>query len=512
MRLPTLAAVALASLISADSNLTDQSRNILPSTFKPAQHFRNVNLVRNINLEKSYARETINVVVENVDAQPQAEYFLPFEQSALGRIGGLEVRDKKDPEKAGFLVDIVEVDPYDSTEYYKITFPTALPSKEQITLSITYNTLSALSPVPAQIGQTDKQYVRHTFSAYAPSAYTTSKQKTKLKLPGVDVPDATVLPAELNADGKEDPQKQGTSYTYGPYNEIPAGSTQEVSVRYEFTKPLIHAKILERDIEVSHWGNNIALEERHWFTNRAATLKNHFSRVTYQQSAYYNPPTSALKEMRFPLTVGSMDPYFVDEIGNVSTSRFRSNVREANLELKPRYPIFGGWNYSYKVGWNNDLKGFLRRAKSAGDQYVLKVPFFEGPKQAEGVEYARVVTRVILPEGAKYVSSIPLSERDFDTDFRDRNVHFETSVPLISNTTGLHPTFMDTIGRTTLTLTAINMVDEFRERDLVVTYDYPFAARFRKPLVIFGGLLAVFAVSWVVGNLDVSIGRKQKST
>ena len=70
---------------------------------------------------------------------------------------------------------------------------------------------------------------------------------------------------------------------------------------------------------------------------------------------------------------------------------------------------------------------------------------------------------------------------------------------------------MDTIGRTTLTLTAINMVDELRDRELILTYDYPFAARFRKPLTIFAGLLVIFGISWVVGNLDVSIGRKQKS-
>jgi len=172
-------------------------------------------------------------------------------------------------------------------------------------------------------------------------------------------------------------------------------------VRYEFTKPLTHGKLLERDVEVSHWGGNIAMEERHWLTNRAAVLKNHFSRVTYQQNSYYNPPTHALKEMRFPLTVGSVDPYFIDDIGNVSTSRFRSNIREANLELKPRYPLFGGWNYSFKVGWNGDLQNYLRRLKSGGDSYVLKVPFFEGPRQAEGAEYERIVTRVILPEGAK---------------------------------------------------------------------------------------------------------------
>lgn len=88
--------------------------------------------------------------------------------------------------------------------------------------------------------------------------------------------------------------------------------------------------------------------------------------------------------------------------------------------------------------------------------------------------------------------------------------NFETSVPLISNTSTLHRTFMDTVGRTTLNLVAINVVDELRDRDLVVTYEYPSSAKFRKPLVFAGGLMVVFALSWVIGNLDVSIGKKQK--
>lgn len=240
----------------------------------------------------------------------------------------------------------------------------------------------------------------YTFSAYAPSAYTTSKQKTKLKLPTTNVPDAVTLPKTLNAEGKEDPQKQGATFTYGPYDEREAGAVEEVSVRYEFTKPLTHGKLLERDVEVSHWGGNVAFEERHWLTNRAAVLKKHFSRVTYQQSAYFKPATSALQEMRFPLVAGSQDAYFVDDIGNVSTSHFRSNTKEAVLELNPRYPLYGGWNYSFKVGWNGELTNYLRHSKDNADSYVLKVPFFEGPKQAEGLEYERVVTRVILPEGA----------------------------------------------------------------------------------------------------------------
>jgi oligosaccharyltransferase complex subunit alpha (ribophorin I) len=111
MRLLQWATLGLLTLTTADSNLTHESRNILPSTFKPPQHFRNVNLVRNINLEKSYARETINVVIENVDKAPQSEYYLPFEQDTIGRVGGVEVRDKKTPEKGGFRAEVVEFDP-----------------------------------------------------------------------------------------------------------------------------------------------------------------------------------------------------------------------------------------------------------------------------------------------------------------------------------------------------------------------------------------------------------------
>ena len=253
--------------------------------------------------------------------------------------------------------------------------------------------------MPASINQADKQYVQFSFSAYAPAAYVTLKQKTKLKLPTTDAPEYTIL--GNNAENNEDPQKQGASFTYGPYAEVPAGAQQLVAVRYDFTKPLLHATLVERDIEISHWGGNIATEERYWFENRGANLKKQFSRVAWQQQQYYNPASSALKEFYYPIQIGSLNPYFIDDIGNVSTSRFRpvNSATQGLLELKPRYPIFGGWKYSFRVGWDSDLKHYLRKLKT-GNTYVLKVPFMEGPKQAEGVEYEKLVLRVILPEGA----------------------------------------------------------------------------------------------------------------
>lgn len=303
--------------------------------------------------------------------------------------------------------------------------------------------------MPAKIGQLDKQYLHYTFSAYVPSAYVTDNQKTKLKLPTTDTPDYTIVPPSTPG-GEQSPQKQGTTFTYGPFPSIPAGVYEPVSVRYEYTHPLLHVTLLERDIELSHWGGNIATEERYWLRNRAAGLIAQFSRVQWQQMMYYNPPTVAMSGLTMPLRVGSMNAYFTDDIGNVSTSRFRSNEREANLELKPRYPLFGDWKYKFKVGWDADLQSSLRKVKNGGDGYILRIPFLEGPKASEGVAYERVEIRVVLPEGAE-------------------NVKYETSVPVVAERIEMRRTYMDTLGRRTLHLTALNLVDEVRERDLIVS-------------------------------------------
>lgn len=110
--MPLLNIIALGSLLTttlcaAESNLTapSTSQQILRGDFQPPQVFKNVNLLRNTNLEKSYVRETINVVVENVDKEPQSMYYLPFPYEIMGKVGGLEVRDKKDADKGKFRVE-----------------------------------------------------------------------------------------------------------------------------------------------------------------------------------------------------------------------------------------------------------------------------------------------------------------------------------------------------------------------------------------------------------------------
>jgi len=86
-------------------------------------------------------------------------------------------------------------------------------------------------------------------------------------------------------------------------------------------------------------------------------------------------------------------------------------------------------------------------------------------------------------------------------------VVYESPVRILSSEISIHKTFMDTLGRTTLKLTAMNVIDEARDKDLIITYEYPFTAAYRKPITIFAGIMTVFLTAWSIGRLDVNIAK-----
>ena len=108
------AALLLAATVSCSaaskSSDTLSSQQILPDSFKPPQVFKNTNALRNVNLEKGYVKESVDVVVENIDKKAQSEYYVPFDASTISRVGGFTVRDKKDADKPPFKAELVEYD------------------------------------------------------------------------------------------------------------------------------------------------------------------------------------------------------------------------------------------------------------------------------------------------------------------------------------------------------------------------------------------------------------------
>ncbi len=52
------------------------------------------------------------------------------------------------------------------------------------------------------------------------------------------------------------------------------------------------------------------------------------------------------------LPAAARDVYYRDEIGNISTSALRELDDMVELELRPRFPLFGGWKTHYLIGYN----------------------------------------------------------------------------------------------------------------------------------------------------------------
>jgi len=137
---------------------------------------------------------------------------------------------------------------------------------------------------------------------------------------------------------------------------------------------------------------------------------------------------TAVSSLALQLPPSTHNPYFYDIVGNVSTSRFRPSSsppaatshkavlpshskkrREpAVLELQPRYPLLGGWNYSFTVGYDLPLAEYVKmRSGAKKGQYVAAVPFLT-PVKDVAVDNVRVEVR--LPEGARCVArSRPLA-------------------------------------------------------------------------------------------------------
>ena len=62
-------------------------------------------------------------------------------------------------------------------------------------------------------------------------------------------------------------------------------------------------------------------------------------------------PMPSIREFRATLPAAARSMYFRDEIGNISTSHARFGLANTEVELRPRYPLFGGWKVSLLVSF-----------------------------------------------------------------------------------------------------------------------------------------------------------------
>nr|CAD7425138.1 unnamed protein product [Timema monikensis] len=250
-------------------------------------------------------------------------------------------------------------------------------------------------------------------------------------------------------------------------------------------KTRLHAlaqdQILERVIEVSHWGN-IAVEETIDVKHNGAVLKGPFSRYEYQREAHSG--VSSIKSFKTILPAAAADAYYRDEIGNISTSHMKVMSDSVELDLRPRFPLFGGWKTHYVIGYNVPSYEYLY---NAGDDFLLKMRLVDHVFDDMVVD--EVITKIILPEGSHDIQlSTPYAvERLPDT---------------------LHFTYLDTTGRPVITLRKKNLV-EHHIQDFDLQYTFPKTLMFQEPLLVVIAFYLLFILVIIYVRLDFSITKDE---
>ena len=138
----------------------------------------------------------------------------------------------------------------------------------------------------------------------------------------------------------------------------------------------------------------------------------------------------------------------MDATGNVSTSNLKASPKAAGaprrLDIRPRYPVLGGWNYTFTVGWNERMSksGIARFNPAKPWRTRIAVPFLISPKTAS-IESATLT--ISLPEGAQDIKVF--------LPFKVDNVH-----------TSRHPSYLDTVGRPTISICLLYTSPSPRDR------------------------------------------------
>lgn len=262
-----------------------------------------------------------------------------------------------------------------------------LPAGGETTLTATIVLSHTQKPFPSEITQAEPQLVRYTDNHVFFSPYPTTTQKTTVKLASNKVEDYSE---------KKPARHSGDTITYGSYEDVAPFTSSELLVHFENNSPFITATKLVRIVEISHWGN-LAIEEHFDVKHDGAKLKGSFSRFDFQRNPTGSP--AAVLELVEILPNGASDVYYRDDIGNISTSTFRTTSKGLEFHITPRFPLFGGWKNNFYTGYNLPLEAYLYNEQSDSSAFVLNSTFGADID----VTVDELVVKIILPEGAKYV-------------------------------------------------------------------------------------------------------------
>ncbi|KAJ2369770.1 dolichyl-diphosphooligosaccharide--protein glycosyltransferase subunit 1 [Coemansia sp. RSA 2610] len=456
----------------------------------------NTNVIRTVDLKTlPSVKEQIGVVVQNDHhSKVFKTYTVQIAQNKAPYLADVSVRERK----SGVELVVTKLNGTDNDGLlsYRATLARPLQPGEKISLNVDCVFLAMVEPRPRAVVPTDDQTWLWTDSALVPSAYPTRKQKTVVRTSG-DI--------RAHAPTGDSTRDNAKSVTFGPFTAD--APSEPLEVRFRDNSEQLEALVHRREYFVSHWANDLNVQEYYELRNRAPAIAGGFDKVKQTMAKFTRARDNYVKTLLVKVPADARQLYVVDEIGNVSTSAVTRRQRVDNevfrvMQLRPRFPLAGQWNYTWWHGYSVPLTGYLRATKG---RYALRVPFIGAlvgsASQNDEIPLSALATpntavrayqlRVTLPEGAT-------------------NVH--AHVPVAVDDVSQHHTayYFDSRGRTVVVIEQANVAPSTINAQLLVTYDYSALALWQKPLVVALALFAVFALASAVGRMQLGLAAAPK--
>ncbi|URE40658.1 dolichyl-diphosphooligosaccharide--protein glycosyltransferase [Musa troglodytarum] len=425
---------------------------------------------RRVDLSSHIVRALFSLKVENVGSKVVSEVLLAFPNMQAKNLAAIktlynEGRGKVKASSVSLPTTVVEPEgmPPELT-FYSVSLPKGLEKGGTVSLDILAIFTHSLQPFPEEITQADGQLVVYQDSAYYLSPYTVKVQTLGIRLPGGRVESYTKFPNAKLVDSE---------ITYGPFENFPAFSYSPVIVHFENNYPFAVAHELVREIEISHWGN-VQITEHYNLVHGGAKTKGGFSRLDYQARASVRG-ASSFNHLIFRLPPRAHSIYYRDEIGNISTSHFWGDSRKTQLEIEPRFPIFGGWKTSFTIGYGLPLQDFLFKVDG---------------KRMLNITFGSPMDEVVLPEGSNGISaSVPFPTKQGEE---------------------IKYSHLDIVGRPVLVLEKSNVVPE-HNLYFQVYYHFNNLSLLGEPVMLISGFFLLFVACIVYMHTDMSISKSSAS-
>ncbi|CAL9146649.1 unnamed protein product [Musa hybrid cultivar] len=434
---------------------------------------------RRVDLSSHIVRALFSMKVENVGSKVVSEVLLAFPNMQAKNLAAVktlynEGRGKVKASSVSLPTAVVKPEgmPPELT-FYSVSLPKGLEKGGTVSLDVLAVFAHSLQPFPEEITQADGQLVVYQDSAYYLSPYTVKVQTLGIRLPGGRVESYTKFPnAKLVV----------SEITYGPFENLPAFSYSPVIVHFENNYPFAVAHELVREIEISHWGN-VQITEHYNLVHGGAKTKGGFSRLDYQARSSVRG-ASSFSHLIFRLPPRAHSIYYRDEIGNISTSHFWGDSRKTQLEIEPRFPIFGGWKTSFTIGYGLPLQDFLFKVDG---KRMLNITF--GSPMDE-VIVDNLIVKVVLPEGSNGISaSVPFPTKQGEE---------------------IKYSHLDIVGRPVLVLEKSNVVPE-HNLYFQVYYHFNNLSLLGEPMMLISGFFLLFVACIVYMHTDMSISKSSAS-